>query len=122
MTSRKTKGQAEAEISKAVVKFEREYMGRGPADIKTHIIRDMVIVRLTGILTPAEQQLVRAGNVELLKQVRTKLLEGGGEWLEQSVQEITGLPVISTHSDLSTKTGERIIIFILSDNVEEKFG
>ena len=121
MTSRKTKGQAEAEISKAVVEFEREYMGRGPADIKTHIVRDMVIVRLTGILTPAEQQLVRAGNVELLKQVRTKLLEGGREWLEQSVQEITGLPVITTHSDLSTKTGERIIVFILSDNIEEKF-
>jgi len=120
--TRKTKGQIEAEVSKAVVKFEREYMGRGPADIKSYVVRDMVIVRLFGVLTPAEQHLVRAGNVELLKEVRAKLLEGCREWLEQSVQEITGLSVTSMHSDLSTKTGERIIVFVLSESLEEKFG
>ena len=117
----RTKGQVEAEISEAVVKFEREYMGRGPTDIKTYLIRDMVIVRLSGILTPAEQQLVKAGDVELLKQVRTKLLESGRQWLEKSIHEIVGLPVISMHADLSSKTGERVIIFILPENIEEKF-
>lgn len=120
--TRKTKGQVEAEISKAVVKFEREYMGRGPADAKTHLIRDMVIVRLKGILTPAEHQLVKAEGVELLKQVRTKLLETGRQQLEKVVQEIMGLPVVSMYSDLSTKTGERVIVFILSESIEERFG
>ena len=69
--TRKTKGQIEALISQAAVKFEREYMGRGPSDARTHLIQDMVIVRLKGILTPAEQQLVKAEGVELIKQVRT---------------------------------------------------
>lgn len=119
--TRKTKGQVEAEISQALVKFELEYMGRGPADAKTHLLRDMVVVRLKGILTPAERQLVQAEGVELLKQVRAKLLENGRPLLKQSVEKAAGLSVVSMHSDLSTATGERIIIFVLSGNVEEKF-
>lgn len=118
---RKTKGQIEAEISKAVVAFEREYMGRGPTDIKTNLVKDMVLVRLKGILTPAERQLVKVEGVELIKQVRAKLLERGQALLKESVEKITGLPVTSMHSDVSTKTGERVIIFILSEDVEEKF-
>lgn len=110
----------EAEISQAVVKFERDYMGRGPMDTKTYLLRDMVIVRLKGILTPAEHQLVKVQGVELLKEVRTKLLETGRQRLEKSIQEITGLPVVSMHSDLSTKTGERIVIFVLSEDIEER--
>jgi uncharacterized protein YbcI len=119
--TRRTKGQIEALISQAAVKFEREYMGRGPSDARTHLLRDMAIVRLKGILTPAEQQLIRAEGVELIKHVRTKLLESGREQMEKRIQDITGLPVISMHSDLSTKTGERVIIFVFSENIEEKF-
>ena len=110
----------EAEVSQAVVKFERDYMGRGPTDARTHLLRDMVIVRLKGILTPAEHQLVKVQGVELLKEVRTKLLETGRQRLEKSIQEITGLPVVSMHSDLSTKTGERIVMFVLSEDIEER--
>lgn len=121
MMTRKTKGQLEAEISQALVKFEREYMGRGPTDVKTYLIRDMVVVRLKGVLTPAEHQLVKAEGVELLKQVRAKLLETGRQQVGDAIEEITGLRVLSMHSDLSTKTGERIVIFVLSDNLEERF-
>jgi len=117
----RTKGQVEAEISKAIVKFEREYMGRGPTDIKTYLFRDLVIVRLSGILTPAEKQLVKAEGVELVKQTRAKLLEHGRHLVKQSVEEIVGVPVVSVHSDLSTVTGERIIIFVLRDDTEERF-
>jgi len=119
--TRKTRGQVEALISQAVVKFEREYMGRGPFDVKTDLVRDMAIVRLKGILTPAEQQLVKAEGAELIKQVRSKLLESGRERLEKSIRDVTGLPVLSMHSDLSTRTGERIILFVFSENIEARF-
>jgi len=118
----KTKGQVEAEISQAVVKFELEYMGRGPSDIRTHLLQGMVVVRLQGILTPAERQLVKVEGVELIKQVRAKLLETGKSGLKQSMEEITGLSAVSMHADLSTTTGERVILFVMADNVEEKFG
>ncbi|MBI2152216.1 MAG: DUF2294 domain-containing protein [Candidatus Rokubacteria bacterium] len=117
----KTKGQVEAEISQTLVKFELEYMGRGPSDVRTHLLGDMVVVRLKGILTPAERQLVKAEGVELIKQVRAKLLETGRSVLKQRVERITGLSVVSMHSDLSTTTGERVILFVMSENVEEKF-
>jgi len=119
--TRKTKGQLEAEIGQAVVKFEREYMGRGPTDVRTHLLGDMVLVRLKGVLTPAEHQLVRAEGVELLKQVRAKLLESGRRQVGNAIREITGLEVISMHADLSTKTGERIVIFVLSESLEDRF-
>ena len=120
--TRKTKGEVEAEISQVLVKFELEYMGRGPSDVRTHLLGDMVVVRLKGILTPAERQLVKAEGVELIKQVRAKLLETGQSMLKQSLEELTGLSIVSMHSDLSTTTGERIIVFVMSGDVEKKFG
>ncbi|MFQ5883332.1 MAG: DUF2294 domain-containing protein [Candidatus Methylomirabilales bacterium] len=117
----RTKGQLEAEISKALIKFELEYMGRGPADARTHVVRDMILVRLRGILTPAEQQLIKAEGVELLKEVRAKLLESGRERLERIIKDLTGCDVISMHSDLSTRTGERIIVFVVNRDLESRF-
>jgi len=118
---KRTKGQVEAEISKDLVKFELEYMGRGPTDVRTYIIHDMILVRLKGILTPAEQQLVKAEGVELLKQVRTKLLEHGRGLLEKTVKELTGCDILSMYSDLSTKTSERVILFTLNADLDKRF-
>ena len=117
-----TKGQTEAEISEALIKFEREYMGRGPDETKTYIIEDMVLVRLRGVLTPAEKQLARTDTESkgrgLIKQVRSELLEKGRSILEELVQDILGRKVTSLHTDISTVTGERIIVFTLDAEYE----
>ncbi len=117
----RTRGQVEAEITKAMIRFERERMGRGPADIRTRIVQDMVIVRMADILTPAERSLIRAGGVELLKQVRMKLLESEREPLADLLREATGCEVASMYSDLCAKTGERLIVFVLSGNPESRW-
>lgn len=113
----KTKGQVEAEISEAIVRFEREYMGRGPEETKTHILDDMILVRLRGVLTPAEKSLANMDasirGRDLVKQVRIELLEGGRGVLEAIIRDITACEVISLHTDVSTKTGERVILFTL---------
>lgn len=118
----RTKGQVEAEISEAIIKFEKEFMGRGPLETKTHIIGDMVLVRLKGVLTQAEHQLSKPGEMsngrELIKQVRIALLEKGRPLLEAVVESITGQKVKSLHTDISTVTGERIILFTLSSAIE----
>jgi len=54
-----TKGQMEAKISEALIKFEKEIMGRGPRETVSHIIKDAIFVRLKGVLTPAEEQLAK---------------------------------------------------------------
>ena len=112
-----TKGQLEAEISDAITKFEREYMGRGPADARTYLVEDMVIVRLRGVLTPAEQQLARAEDPargrRLIKEVRDELIESARVLLEAVIKDLTGCDVVSMHTDISTSIGERVIIFVL---------
>ena len=112
---KKTKGRMEAEISEAVIKFEKEYMGRGPLETKAYIIDDLVLVRLRKVLTQAEYQLAKTGDAgkgrDLIKQVRIELLERGRSLLEAVIEAITERKVKSLHTDISTKTGERIIIF-----------
>jgi uncharacterized protein YbcI len=118
----KSKGQVEAEISEAVTRFEKEYMGRGPLETKTYLIDDMVIVRLKGVLTRAEYRLVKsernAKARELIKQVRIELIENGRPILESLVKGITRRKVRSLHTDISTVTGERLIIFTLDKKPE----
>jgi uncharacterized protein YbcI len=117
-----TKGQIESQISEAIIKFEKEYMGRGPMETKTYIIKDMIFIRLKGVLTPAEEQLAKtADGSELIKKTRIQLLEGARLLLENIISDITGYQVRSLHTDISTKTGERIIIFTLYKNLEDKF-
>ena len=112
----RTKGQIEAEISKAMIRFKREQLGRGPADIRTQIVQDLVIVRMADMLTTAERTLVRAGGEELLKQVRAKLLASEHEALDRLLWEVTGCEVVSIYSDLNPETGERIIVFVLRES------
>ena len=117
-----TKGQTEAKISEAINRFEIEYMGRGPKQIKTTIIQDLVVVRLKGFLSQSEQKLAEnPQGVELLKKVRSTLFENAREYLESLIKEVVNIDIVSTYSDVSTKTGEKIIVLALDKNLEETF-
>ncbi|MGZ3472073.1 MAG: DUF2294 domain-containing protein, partial [Isosphaeraceae bacterium] len=98
---------------------ELEHMGRGPKDIRTHLIDDLVVVRLQGVLTAAEQHLVKSLPAEkgrdLLQQGRTHLLETARPLMAAMVQEITGVKVRSLHHDISTVTGEEVVLFTLAE-------
>jgi uncharacterized protein YbcI len=116
----KTRGELETEVSNAVIRFKREYMGRGPQEVRTFLVEDMALVRLRGVLTPAEQRLAQVEDPhrgrDLIKQVRLELIEHGREILEGVVQGILGVRVLSVHTDISTRTGESVIVFTLSDD------
>lgn len=112
------KGQLEDEITKAMTNWEREYMGRGPDEAKTDILRNMVIVTLRGVLSKAEQHLARdREGAALVKNLRQQLVEQGREELEGIITKITSAKVISLHTDISTKTGERIFVLIIDRNL-----
>ena len=115
----RTQGEIEATICAGMGRFEQEYMGRGPKDIRTHLIGDLLLVRLQGVLTAAEQHLVKSLPAEkgrdLLKQVRTHLLETARPLMEALVEEVTGIKVVSMHHDISTFTGEEVVLFTLAE-------
>ena len=116
----KTQGEIEAAICAGVTRFEQEYMGRGPKDIHAHLIGDLLVVRLRGVLTAAEQQLVKTLPPEkgrdLLKQVRTQLIETARPLLEAMAHEVTGVQTLSLHHDVSTVTGEEVVLFTLAES------
>jgi uncharacterized protein YbcI len=116
----KTQGEIEAAICEGVARFEQDYMGRGPKDIHAHLIGDLLVVRLKGVLTAAEQQLVKTLPAEkgrdLLKEVRTQLIETARPVLEALVADVTGVKVLSLHHDISTLTGEEVILFALAES------
>ena len=118
---KKTKGQVEAQISTAMIQFEKEYMGRGPIETKTYIVDDIILVRLNGVLTHAEQQLAKnPTGTELIKKIRANLLEQARALLIETIEKIVPVKVITLHTDISTKTGERVILFTLTENLEKK--
>ncbi len=120
----KSQGEIEAAMCAGINRFEQEYMGRGPKNIQTHLLGDFLVVRLEGVLTAAEQHLVRAVAPEkgrdLLKQVRTHLIETARPAMEKLVEEITGVKVLSLHHDISTLTGEEVLLFTLTDPVPHR--
>jgi uncharacterized protein YbcI len=114
----KTQGEIESAICEGISRFEQDYMGRGPKDIHTHLLGDLLVVRLRGILTPAEQHLVKSLSADtgrdLVKQVRGHLIETARPLLEAMVEKVTGVKVVSMHHDISTTTGEKVVLFTLA--------
>jgi len=118
----RTIGQVEAELTKAIVRFEKEYLGRGPKDARTYVVEDIIFVRLQGMLTPAEQKLAEnESSRTLVKETRRQLFESSRPLLEKIVHEITGAKIVSLHTDISSKTGERIVVLTTNTNLEEKY-
>ena len=118
----KTKGQLEADISSLITKFEKEHLGRGPKEVRTFIIHDLILVRLKGILTPAEEKLIsEVDGAQIVKQIRRRLIESSRSLLEKLIEKKIDAKVITLHTDISSRTGERVIIFGMDRNIEEDF-
>lgn len=100
-----------------MTRFEKDFMGRGPMESRAYLLHDMVLVRLRGVLTPAEQRLISTDNAgegrRLVKRMRTELLENASDMLDAVIADITGRTVLRMHTDISTTTGERVILFML---------
>ncbi len=122
MGTSRTKGQVEAAITEAITQYERDHLGRGPKEAKTFIVENLVIIRLQGILSPAERQLsAEDDGVELIKQMRTRLIESSSDDLHTLVTKETGVEVVSMHTDISARTGERIFVFSLAEDLGATF-
>lgn len=117
-----TRGATEAAFTKAIIQFEKEHLGRGPVDAKTMFLGDMILVRMQGLMTPAEHKLAsdKEGR-ELVKEMRRQLFESSRKLIEAIVEQVTECNMISLHTDMSTKTGERIVILVVDQDLDKKF-
>jgi uncharacterized protein YbcI len=114
-----TKGEIEAAIRNAIIKFEQEFMGRGPEDVRAFVVRDLVVVRLKGVLTPAERQLAKtAEGVEMVKRIRQTLIAQGRDQLFEQVSKITGARVLAIFTDINAQIGEKVFVFTVDRDLE----
>lgn len=114
-----TRGEIEAEMTQAIVKFEKEILGRGPLDARTFFVNDMILIRLRGVITPAERKLAESREGQnLVKETRRQLFECSMPQIEEMVEKIVGCHLISLHTDMSTKTGERVIVLTVDTNLD----
>jgi uncharacterized protein YbcI len=119
---RGTKGEVEVAIRNAIIKFEQEFMGRGPDDVRAFIVRDILLVRLKGVLTPAERQLAKtADGIDMVKRLRQNLIAQGRDRLCEQVGEITGAKTLALFTDIDTFVGERVMVFTLDRDIETTF-
>jgi CheY-like chemotaxis protein len=112
-----TQAESQAAICDGIIRFQEEYMGRRSEQFHAQFIKDLLVVRIQGALTQAERQLGKSSAPEkgrdLIKQVRKQLLESVRPMLESLIHEVTGVKVTSMHHDISTVTGEEVVLFSL---------
>lgn len=119
MNSGRTKTEIEGAIRIAIIKFEQEFMGRGPDDVKASVVRDLVVVRLKGVLTPAERQLAKTvEGVEMVKRLRQNLIALGRDKLCEHVSEITGAKTLALFTDIDVQLGERVFVFTVDRDIQ----
>jgi uncharacterized protein YbcI len=115
----RTRSDVEAAVRQAIIKFEQDFMGRGPTDVKAFIVRDVVLVRLKGVLTQAERQLAKnADGIEMVKRMRQNLIAQGRDSLCSQITDITGLKTVGLFTDIDAHLGERMIVFTLDQDLE----
>jgi uncharacterized protein YbcI len=120
----RSRGEIEAAVAKALARFERDFLGRGPRDIQAHLVDDTLVVHLRGVLSSAEERLLEVSAdghapadggeaAELLRRLRSRLVLAGRSILERLVKEATGARPVGLHHDLSAATGEELMVFML---------
>ena len=120
MRNGRTKGEIEGAIRNAIIKFEQEFMGRGPEEVRAFILRDIILIRLKGVLTPAERQLAKSEDgIEMVKRMRQNLIAQGRESLSGQMTDITGARVTGLFTDIDVQSGERMIVFTFERDLEE---
>lgn len=118
----RSKGETEAAVRTAIIKFEQEFLGRGPDEVRAFIVRDMLVVRLKGVLTPAEKQLAKTSEgIDMVRRLRQNLIAQGRERLCEQVTDLIGTKITALFTDIDTHVGERIFVFTLESDLEGNF-
>jgi uncharacterized protein YbcI len=118
---RVTKGSLEAAVASAVVRFQREQQGRGAAEVRAHLVGDMIVVRSGGILTPTEVRLTTTEEGRrLIKSARHELWGINHGEIEGIVAGIVGSGVVRSFYDVDVDGAEQVEVYILAQDIEQR--
>jgi len=110
----KMKQKIESAVSQAMVKFLKVQMGEETETVITQVMGDIVIVKVKGILPPAERHMVRNQQGQrLIKDMKGRLIEKAKPLLEAMIKDLTDLEVVDIQSSFDVNTDEYIEVFKL---------
>lgn len=119
--NRLTKGSLEAEIANMVVRFQREQQGRGPTEVRAHILGDLILVRCSGIFTVTETRLaVTEEGRKLIKSARQELRSINHTELEEVLTGVVGCAILRSYADVNVEIGEQFEVFVCEIDLEKK--
>jgi uncharacterized protein YbcI len=117
----KSKQEIESAVSKAMSKFLKEQMGEEAEQVITQVMGDTIIVRFKGILPPAERHMIKnQEGMRLIKELKVKLIEKARPLLQAMIKNLTETEVIDIHSSFNIETGERMEIFTLDKDLNDR--
>ena len=117
VTDRATKGQLEAAVSRAITRFEREFRGRGPRQVRARLAGAELRVDLSGTMTAFERRcadvLDAAQGHRVLSELNRQLVEAARPALEAVIRDLTGRAVVAIEYEIDTARDEETLVFLL---------
>ena len=111
----------EAEVANAVVRFQREQQGRGPTEVRAHLLGDLMLVRSNGIFTPTESRLaVSDEGRRLIRSARQELRAISHLEIEQIIADILGARILRSYFDIHVDEAEQIEVYVLEADIEKR--
>jgi uncharacterized protein YbcI len=111
----KALGETRATISKAIVRLQAEYYGKGPTKAKTYIVDDLVVVVLEESFTRAEKTLAKRGEREAIQHIRRRFQQQMADSFTSVVEQATGRKVRAFLSDTDIDQDVSVETFLLAD-------
>jgi uncharacterized protein YbcI len=110
----RARGQTLTEISNAMVALHREHFGRGPGAAKSVMVDDMIVCTLTDIYTAVEKTLIRAGNIDRVRDTRQLHQIALEREFVAPVEQITGRRVDAFISSVHFDPDIAVEMFLLA--------
>ena len=110
------------EISNAISRLHKEFIGRGPANSRTIIDGNLVVCLLEGGYTRAEQTLNASDKGELVAAGRLGLQDAMRQAMIAAVEQITGRRVFSFMSANDLEQNHQVEVFVLTPEQGEVEG
>jgi len=110
------------EISNAVSRLHKEFVGRGPTNSRTTIDGNLVVCLLEGGYTRAEQTLTANDKGELVAAGRLGLQDAMRQAMIAAVEQTMGRRVQSFMSANDLEQNLQVEVFVLSPELDEGTG
>jgi len=107
-------GSRSLEISNAISRLHKEFVGRGPTNSRTTIDGDLVVVLLEGGYTRAEQTLTANDNADLVAAGRLGLQDAMRQAMIAAVEQTTARRVHSFMSANDLNRNLQVEVFVLA--------